>query len=580
MSKQGAIVDTRTKESAVSAVERKRGSFSTNRLEFNSAGKRVVAYLDFSEENSAPLGVVLIAPAYGETKENNLLVSAYLVANGFYALRFDWTDHVGESEGEIYKSTLSEMGQDLLGLLNYVEKRFASTKIGILATSLAARVALKVVASERRPNFLICFAPVVNLKETLRTVYREDLINGYSRGKRYGTLDVLGFSIDADNFLGDAIEKGFSDLCRSKEDASKIVIPTLFLAGQRDSWVQMSDTLAVFEVIHTTDKKFLPLSTGMHRLQENPMATRDAFRSTVRCILNFVNANKMTIDEPHPEEIQAREAEEKAHLKDVYRYSRADEKEFWREYLNNFQYIINIHDYYSLLEFVYDHLGGAWAGQKILDAGCGNGNYGLFLLTKQMYRLHQNSQNLYAAPIRYFGIDFIWDAIREASHKIRHLQEEFEKQRGLLSGGNDFIEDRFLAADLEAGVPFPDNYFDQVSCNLVISYLQEPKKVLRELCRVLRPGGKMVVSSLKPNADLSEIYRNFISVAESAEEIEEGRKLLSNAGMIKLKEVRGVYHFYSEKELKEVTRQAGFIRARALRSFGNQANVVVCSKMQ
>jgi ubiquinone/menaquinone biosynthesis C-methylase UbiE len=109
--------------------------------------------------------------------------------------------------------------------------------------------------------------------------------------------------------------------------------------------------------------------------------------------------------------------------------------------------------------------------------------------------------------------------------------------------------------------------------------VQEPKLALRELWRVIRPGGKMVVTSLKPSADLSEVYRNFISVAESSREFEEGRKLLSNAGMIKIREIRGLYHFYTERELKEVVREAGFIRAKTCRSFGDQANVVVCSKI-
>jgi hypothetical protein len=89
----------------------------------------------------------------------------------------------------------------------------------------------------------------------------------------------------------------------------------------------------------------------------------------------------------------------------------------------------------------------------------------------------------------------------------------------------------------------------------------------------------VVVTSLKPGADLSEIYRNFISIAETPQELYEGRKLLSNAGMIKIKEVRGLYHFYTEKDLKQAVREAGFFRVRTFRSFGDQANAIVCSKI-
>ena len=45
--------------------------------------------------------------------------------------------------------------------------------------------------------------------------------------------------------------------------------------------------------------------------------------------------------------------------------------------------------------------------------------------------------------------------------------------------------------------------------------------------RVLKPGGTIVVSSLKPYADLSQIYRNFVDQTENNEELEEARKLLT-----------------------------------------------------
>ncbi len=127
-------------------------------------------------------------------------------------------------------------------------------------------------------------------------------------------------------------------------------------------------------------------------------------------------------------------------------------------------------------------------------------------------------------------------------------------------------------------MPFPDDFFDQICCNLVVSYLQTPANVVAELCRVLRPGGKLVVSSLKPNPDLSEIYRNFVVVAENEEEIAQARKLLSNAGAIKVKEARGLYYFYSEGELRRLFRKCGLRQIRVLRSFGDQANVIIGRK--
>lgn len=557
--------------------------FYTERVEFvNRIGKKTVAYLDTREGNSLPLGMVLIPPAYGETKENNLLVSAYLAVNGFCGVRFDWTDHVGESEGEIFTSTLSNMSRDLGELRCYLESRLPPRNIGILATSLAARAALKLVGCDSRFRFLICFAPIVNVRETLRAVYREDLLENFRGGKKYGTLDILGFGIDADNFLEDAIDQSFADISSTIRDARRIAVPTFFFIGQQDSWVDIAEVRSVLNVIDSNKKELIVLPTVFHRLMENPRAAEKGLRLAVAGLLSVFGcaADLNDIQVPATDVLQFRDSQEKNHLRNIYAYSKSEERRFWRKYLGNFQYIIKVSDYYSLLESIYKRLGGAWSGQKILDAGCGIGNYGLFLLTKELYRISQNPRYLNCAPISYFGLDFLWDAISEASRKITGLQKEFRRKGGIADSKRDFLDAQFIAADLDLRLPLPDNFFDHVCMNLVLSYVQDADKVLRELWRVLRPGGKIVISSLKPNADLSEIYRNFIVAAETPEEIDEGRKLLSNAGMIRLKEVVGVYHFYNDKELRMMARNAGFNRIKTFHSFGNQANLVVCSKMQ
>jgi ubiquinone/menaquinone biosynthesis C-methylase UbiE/esterase/lipase len=548
----------------------------------NYVGKKIVAYLDRPVDSQECHGIVIVAPAYGETKENNLLISAYFAANHYFGLRFDWTDHVGESEGDIFTSTLSKMRGDLNAVIDHVREKFGGCRIGIVATSLAARVALKLVATCSNLQFLICFTPVVNLQATLAMVYREDLVAESVKGRLYGTLNILGFSIDADHFLNDSIKELFSDISSARRDAEAVGTATFFVMGQRDAWVRTSDAQLVFEAINSKTKRILVLPAMLHRLLENPGSARHALTETVGFVANAGDRRRRSHDviaEPDEDAVRAREMLEKDHLKEIYAYSKSDERRFWKEYLGNFQYIINIHDFYNLLQCVYDQLGGAWSGQKVLDAGCGIGNYGLFLLTKQLYRMQTDLQLLSRPPIRYFGIDFVRSAIAEAKIRINQLREQFCEKNSLPPSNHHLLESSFVLSDLDAGLPFPSDFFDQICCNLVLSYVQEPKLALKELWRVIRPGGKIVITSLKPSADLSEIYRNFISVAESPREFEEGRKLLSNAGMIKIKEIRGLYHFYTEKELKDLVRQAGFFRARTLRSFGDQANIVVCSKI-
>jgi ubiquinone/menaquinone biosynthesis C-methylase UbiE len=101
---------------------------------------------------------------------------------------------------------------------------------------------------------------------------------------------------------------------------------------------------------------------------------------------------------------------------------------------------------------------------------------------------------------------------------------------------------------------------------------------LQELMRVLRNNGRLIVSSMKPFADLSQVYRDFVDQTENQEELEEARKLLSAAGRIKQKESAGIYTFFSEEELKQMFEKINAKNIEIARSFSNQSNLIVGEK--
>lgn len=72
--------------------------------------------------------------------------------------------------------------------------------------------------------------------------------------------------------------------------------------------------------------------------------------------------------------------------------------------------------------------------------------------------------------------------------------------------------DRFAAADATR-LPFGDNTFDAITCLGVLEYIPEPRRVLAECARLLRPGGCLIVSF--PNR--SSWFRTFSNLQTSAE---------------------------------------------------------------
>lgn len=53
-------------------------------------------------------------------------------------------------------------------------------------------------------------------------------------------------------------------------------------------------------------------------------------------------------------------------------------------------------------------------------------------------------------------------------------------------------------------LPYPDAHFSIVSCRFVFHHLQEPLVVLKEMKRVCKPGGKIVVADMAPAVEKAE----------------------------------------------------------------------------
>lgn len=112
-------------------------------------------------------------------------------------------------------------------------------------------------------------------------------------------------------------------------------------------------------------------------------------------------------------------------------------------------------------------LAGDVAGRRILDAGCGSGP--LFA------RLRERGATV-------TGIDASAAMLELARRRL----------------GTDAD---LRVADLADRLPFNDATFDDVIASLVLHYLQDWGPTLAELRRVLRPGGRLIMSVMHPTAE-------------------------------------------------------------------------------
>ena len=118
-------------------------------------------------------------------------------------------------------------------------------------------------------------------------------------------------------------------------------------------------------------------------------------------------------------------------------------------------------------------LAGNVAGRRILDAGCGSGPLSAALRAK-------------GAVVTGFDVSAAM----------------VERARQRLGEDADLH-----VADLSAPLPFADAEFDDVVASLVLHYLEDWSGPLTELRRVLKPGGRLMVSVNHPPAMRSCIPR-------------------------------------------------------------------------
>src|SRR5437879_6489739 len=192
-------------------------------------GRRIVASYDSSLESYPGAPHVIIAPGYGETRTDYVTLAYYLAANGFHVLRYDHTNHVGESDGEMAEATLSSMNQDLGTVLDYANRTRPTSSIVVIAANVTGRIALKRLAQDHRVALLVVLTGIMDLQAALRA-QQEDSFVTFLRSAGLGTTNVPGLNVAADRILSDALKERYADLPPPIEGANRPRTPAHHVA--------------------------------------------------------------------------------------------------------------------------------------------------------------------------------------------------------------------------------------------------------------------------------------------------------------------------------------------------------------
>ncbi|HYG62357.1 MAG TPA: methyltransferase domain-containing protein, partial [Thermoanaerobaculia bacterium] len=137
---------------------------------------------------------------------------------------------------------------------------------------------------------------------------------------------------------------------------------------------------------------------------------------------------------------------------------------------------------------------------------------------------------------------------------------------------------RFGEATPALRLGLPDACFHRIGSSLVLPYLYDPLASLREMHRLLVPGGTLVVSSIRPNFDPSKLYSEGAGIlaGQGAErKLEALRHFASMVSRLIELEEDGRFRFLDGAALKALVAEAGFSRVHAFQAFGSPPVAVI-----
>jgi len=394
-----------------------------------------------------------------------------------------------------------------------------------------------------------------------------DYVDGYKSGVRFGLQEILGIVVDIDRAAKDAIENGLATLDDAKRDFAKIETPIVWIRGQFDAWMDRKRVESVLEIgSQVGSRRVVEVPTG-HQLLSSREAL-ETFQLIAAEVSGMVGVEALPPALPDLGDLEDRRVAERGRL------PRADVRlrEFWRDYLlgrNRHLGIELMHGtsrYRELMSRQIDMLGIS-SGDRVADLGSGTGAFPIALLAEQR-----------ALPDLIHEIDFVSEGLERARVRLREL--------GV--AGSPTIQFDVVDFDTQDGgdlLRFGAGSYDKALASLLLGYLKHPRQFLRTIRELLKPGGLIVLSNLRPDADISRIYQEGLSElcdglvdgvdGSDPAVLEAARSFLNDAARLVELEEDGRFHFFEEGELAELVADSGFAVESVERSFGDPPQAIL-----
>lgn len=559
-----------------------RSSIVSARRECRNARQQIIALTDDHARHqiSPTTPVVIVVPGFGKTQTDYLPLSYFLAANRMRVLRYDHTNHVGQSDGDVLHMTLQSMQVDCQTVLDFARTTWPTAPLAILAEDLGARVALRVMASTGTRGLLLLANPVLDLQATLTASYGRDVLSDHRRGLQRGVDNLWGYNVNLDRFLGDAVAGDYADLSASAGDLAALSDPPVVLTT-RTSPAHISAPLNASLAAVGQTPVLIPLPADLS-LQPEPYDDRHtaAFLTILKEIAASFTRERRSVQAG---EAPLRDIERQLILEHErtcigHHVSQAAREALWIAHLAQLPHLNNVHEFWAVREHLYRELLPLKPGTTMLDVGCGHGDLARLIITNQIYRLAHQS-GLPGSPLHYVGLEQSEETLTIAQHALDSFMREIGGTFALPSPLTDLLEPEWVQFDWSSAAPlFSGQAPARVAFHLSLAFCPSPLLSVRRAVEALEEGGTLLLTALQPHTDLSALCRRHLRATAQDEFEPSSQVLLHYLGRVREALRHGLLHSYDRETLALLLLNAGAAPLRIIPAMDGQLLLAVARK--
>ncbi|MFO0705565.1 MAG: PAS domain S-box protein [Nitrospira sp.] len=528
----------------------------------NARGQVIAVTDDHARHQISPnTPIVVLSPGFGRTQTDYVALSAYLALNRIRVLRYDHSNHVGQSDGDVLQTTMRSMQADLQTVLEFAHLTWPTASIAVLAEDVSARVALKAATQVPAIRLLLLTDPVLDVQSALLAEHHHDLLADYQHGLRRGSGNVWGLNVNLDQFLSDLLAGQYASLATSVADWAALSAPVVVLTTPhteppgRSSFPQVDSVLHALPTAPTTAPLASILATGPAALEARQLTSFKAVFVQLSHVL-FSGESLPSLQAPADRDLLRQYRLELERIRIRHHVSQSSREALWVAHVAQLTQLGNVHDYTWLLQELYQQALPLEEGATVLNLGCGTGDFARTLEMNLAYRQAHMPPVLHR-PLHYLGLDRSTEALSAADLSLQMLARELRTTFASPRETPSALTAEWIRSDWETQLPCTDSSIDRIVASLSLSFVASPLATLCHAVRALTQDGRLILACLQPHTDLTKLYRTHLQTSGLDELSSTPQVLLHYLGRLHEAIRHGLLHSFSREQLAALLRHAG-----------------------